>query len=501
MPLPFVADCYVLGNANMKRKPHILLVDDNPQILEIFSEMLRLQGYEISQAATGKQGLQLVAEKQPDLVILDVVLPDISGIEVCRQIKTNPALTDVFVLLLSGEATSAAHKVGGLEVGADEYIAKPVVWAEFLARIRTVLRLHDTTVALRSSEQHYRRLIEILPDAVLLTDQAGQLTAANPQALALLDYAAADDLLQKTLFDLIEPDEHQRLRTDLEATRQSGSTLSPEYLMVRRDGIPFPIELSAAILTATDHQPQGFVIVARDITERKQAEEELRHLSRRVIEAQELERHRVARELHDGVNQIIASAKLRLRKVQDNAAGLSPSTREILARCYDQLTAALEENRRISYNLRPGDLDELGFIEACHHFSEEFQTRTGIPVQCTIPRQPRRFVPELEQNLFRIVQEALNNIEKHAGAKNIQLEFAWGNRNVKLTIRDDGQGFQPSEVRSTASKRRGSGLTNMRERAISLGGSYDIKSTPGQGTTITVSVPWREPGPHAAAEL
>src|ERR1039458_4996998 len=103
----------------MNKTSSILVVDDVPMILQVYSEILRAEGYEVWEAATGQQALQVARDRRPDLVLLDVMLPDLSGVEVCRQIKADPALTDIFVVLVSGIATSVTHKVDGLEAGAD----------------------------------------------------------------------------------------------------------------------------------------------------------------------------------------------------------------------------------------------------------------------------------------------------------------------------------------------------------------------------------------------
>ncbi len=146
----------------MNEAAHILVVDDNPEVLEVFSETLRAAGYEVDEALTGQRALQMARERRPDLVLLDVVLPDLSGMEVCRQIKTDAGLPDVSVVLISGQATDATYKVRGLETGADDYLLKPVERNELLARVRAMLRLRDTTTALRASEQRYRQLVEML---------------------------------------------------------------------------------------------------------------------------------------------------------------------------------------------------------------------------------------------------------------------------------------------------------------------------------------------------
>ena len=262
----------------MNRATRILVVDDEPGILKLFSTILRRAGYEVWEASNGRQCLQMTREKRPDLVVLDVMLPDMNGIDICRQIKADAALLDIFVVLVSGKAISAADKVSGAETGADDYIVKPVNPDEFRARIRTIVRLRDTTAALRASEQHYRRLVEILPDAVGMMDLQGRLTTANRQAVGMLGYAGPGELLGKSAFDLTPPEEHERMKADTTTTLETGVMRNAEYTMLRKNGTRFPVELSAAASTDADGQSRGIVIVVRDITARQQAQARIREL-------------------------------------------------------------------------------------------------------------------------------------------------------------------------------------------------------------------------------
>jgi PAS domain S-box-containing protein len=282
----------------VNNRTRILVVDDNLPFLELSSQILRDAGYEVLTASNGRQALRIIRDRLPGLVVLDVVLPGMSGIEVCRQIKGDAALRDVFVILISGQAISAEQTVDGLAIGADEYLFKPVGPNEFLARIRTMVRLMETTAALRASEQHYRRLVEILPDAVALIDLQFRLAGLNQRAAAMLGYAEPGELLGKSVFDLIQTKDHNRFRANIAALK-SGAVVSAEYGFLRRDGRCIPVEMSAALSTAPNGDSLGLVTVARDVTERKRVEEELHHLPRRITEAQEAERSRVARELHD----------------------------------------------------------------------------------------------------------------------------------------------------------------------------------------------------------
>jgi PAS domain S-box-containing protein len=259
------------GNA-MNGTTRILIADDEPAVLEMFSTILRRAGYEVRAASNGQQCLQMTREWRPDLVLLDVVLPDLNGIEVCRQIKADAALLDIFVVLVSGRATSTADKVHGAETGADDYMVKPVDPDEFLARIRTIVRLHDTTMALRAREQHNRRLIEILPDAVGIINHQGQLMMTNQQAVEVFGYADAGELLKKSAFDLTPVEEHERLKAGITTMLETGIMRNAEYTMLRKNGARFPVELSAVVSTGADSQSRGIIIVVRDLTARRQAE-------------------------------------------------------------------------------------------------------------------------------------------------------------------------------------------------------------------------------------
>jgi two-component system NarL family sensor kinase len=300
-------------------------------------------------------------------------------------------------------------------------------------------------------------------------------------------------LLGKSIFDLIQTKDHDRFRADITALK-SGAIGSAEYGFLRRDGRCIPVEMSAALSTAPNGEGLGLVTVARDVTERKRVEEELRRLPRRINEAQEAERLRVSRELHDGVNQVIASAAMRLRRVQESLSAHNPAASEILSRCHKLLVQALEENRRIARNLRPSDLDELGLRVACRNLCNELQARTGLVVKSQFSRFDRHLPPEVDLSLFRMVQEALNNVEKHALAKTVRVRIAIHREAVVLKIQDDGRGFEANDPKAVKGKRRGIGLYSLQERATALGGTCDVISTLKQGTAITVCVPFAKDG-------
>src|SRR5476651_2246107 len=257
----------------MKKAGLILVVDDSSEIRELFSFCLRGEGYEVLEAATGLQGLKLAQTRFPDLVLLDVRLPDISGVEVCRQIKRDPTLKDVFVALCSGEATSDEHNVNGFPSGAGDYLVKPFGIKGLLARVQTLVRLRNTTAAHRASEEHHRKLIDILPDAVCLIHPKGHLLAVNSQAVTMLGYSNTRELLQKSIFEITPAEEHKRIQTDIMVALKAGIIRNVEYTMLKKNGTAFRVELSAAVSLGFNYQPAGLLSVVRDITESKLAQD------------------------------------------------------------------------------------------------------------------------------------------------------------------------------------------------------------------------------------
>ncbi|MGA9777145.1 MAG: PAS domain S-box protein [Limisphaerales bacterium] len=405
--------------------------------------------------------------------------------------------------LLAMEVVPVQHSgevVAVLSVGSRIRAEIPVRTCQVLEVIAARAAGAITRIRAEQSLRANRRLLEktlhSLRSAVLVVNTDSMvIEECNPATTQIFGYMR-DELIGRTT-DFLYADEAMaeefggHLRS---AVEDKGFLSDFEFKMKRKDGTVFPTEHSMMPIRNEVGRLVSWVSVVQDITERKRVDEELRQLPWRIIEAQEAERLRVARDIHDGVNQVIASVKLRLRQVESHVGTLNPAAREILVRCDKLLVQALEENRRIAHNLRPSDLDELGLAASCRNFCKEIQARTNLTVKCNIAPLGQRLPPAVELNLFRIVQEAFTNIEKHARAKMIRLRLSFQGDSVVLRIQDDGRGFVPQRTRTRKGKWRGIGLTNMRERALSLGGACEILSTPKEGTTISVRIPCKRAG-------
>ncbi len=273
----------------MGERSKILLVEDDPSLRRITRRLLHEAGYEVEEAITGEEGLRLVTTTNPDLVLLDVVLPDVGGLQVCRQIKADISAGDPFVVLLSGIETSSEIQARGLESGADGYITRPLSNQEFLARVAVMLRLKRAERALQASEQRYRSLVSHSSDGIAIVDERGAIVEWNRAAQEITGLERAQVMgrpLWDVQFDLAvkerqTEDNYQRWKAMLAHFLRTGEAPwpdAPTEIEIRRpDGARRVVQ--SALFPIPTRQGSAAASIMRDVTERVQAEEELRNLN------------------------------------------------------------------------------------------------------------------------------------------------------------------------------------------------------------------------------
>ncbi|HLY10959.1 MAG TPA: GAF domain-containing protein [Planctomycetota bacterium] len=227
-----------------------------------------------------------------------------------------------------------------------------------------------------------------------------------------------------------------------------------------------------------------------EIIQRRVAEEALKR-SRYELEAENRERQRVARELHDGVTQLLGTALFRLRGLEE---GTPKGDRDPMRRVRGLLEQSIREVRRITTNLAPDVLSELGLCAAVRILSRDLEERTGTGIRVSIQNIPADLPGEIAWTLYRILQEGLQNVEKHASARQARLTIRRHGGVVRASLRDDGKGFLPGTASRGHEWEPTRGLRNMKHRAEQAGGTLTIRTAPGKGTHIAVEIPWSSNG-------
>jgi signal transduction histidine kinase len=227
----------------------------------------------------------------------------------------------------------------------------------------------------------------------------------------------------------------------------------------------------------------------RDVARQKKLQERLKFYLQQVTRAQEEERRRIARELHDDTAQDLVILLRQVDKLAPAADKLSPQNRKLLGELRKQTNKILEGVHRFSQDLRPSVLDDLGLLPALEWLTSDLTAHFGIAVEMKVLGQVRRFSPEVELVLFRIAQEALRNVGKHSGASKARLTLEFGDGKTVLTVKDEGKGFKLPERVDDLTVAGKLGLAGMQERAQLIGGSLRLESGPGKGTKVTLEVP------------
>ena len=365
------------------------------------------------------------------------------------------------------------------------------------------LERHLAEETLQARDSMIREL-PLLPAAVCVCDRFGTVELYNRAAVELWGYKSSGPPANRRFcgaYRLFYPDGTQMLHSEspaAEVLRMGVPLRNRELLIGRPDGTRVAVLANVVALRDAGGAIVGVVSCLQDITDRKHAEERLQEsndklqlLSRRLVESQETERRHIARELHDEVGQTLTVAEMNLQSVmQSSRAG--PLTR----RLKDSLQAVervLAQVRDLSLNLRPSMLDDLGLESALRWYVTRQATVSGIRAEFQADALEDRLDPVIETACFRVTQEALTNVARHARARSVTVALRKRNGQLHLSVRDDGIGFDVTALRQQAVQGASLGLLSMEERATLVAGGLELKSAPGQGTEIHAWFPltWR----------
>jgi PAS domain S-box-containing protein len=359
--------------------------------------------------------------------------------------------------------------------------------------VGVVLLVRDATERrqIQAAMASLAAIVEYSDDAIVGSSLDGRILSWNAGAERLYGHAAVE-IVGRPLA-LLQPDDSTDDLAAILAQIGRGERVKPyEAVRVRRDGQRIDVSITMSPLKEAGGRIIGVSSIGRDISERKRAEEEARRteLLRRLAAAQEEERRRIARELHDQMGQHLAALGLGLEALKDN-----PHDHARLGRLQELAAELGREVHNLALELRPTALDDLGLVAALQNYLERWSERSGIDVDFHGSNlDSRRLPPQVETNLYRIVQEALTNVLRHAAATSVSLVIERKPDHLLAIVEDNGCGFDAAAAQAASDIGARLGLLGMSERAAAVGGTLQVESAPESGTTLYLRVPLSSEG-------
>ncbi|MBW2200971.1 MAG: PAS domain S-box protein [Deltaproteobacteria bacterium] len=353
--------------------------------------------------------------------------------------------------------------------------------------------------SLRESEEMFRGIFTGSPIAIAIYDSDGRLLNANSAYLKIFGMA---DVLTIRGFNLLdEPFVPADVKKNLRSFRPVRYEFFFDFEVAKRlqayatsrTGLIY-IDVQITPLIHTDKTAfRGYLVQIQDISDRKQAETHIHNLTHDLIKAQEGERQKISRELHDRVAQDLSTLKIRFDTLFDDTSEISNKIRERVTQLGKILQSSIAGVRDLSYDLRPPGLDQLGLVRTIFQYCEDFSEKSGVRVDFySAGVDDLRLNFDTEINLYRLIQEGLNNVKKHADANRVTIRMVASFPNIILRIEDDGKGFNVEKRWATAVNEKRMGLQSMKERVGLLNGKMRIQSRPNSGTKILVEIPYKE---------
>jgi PAS domain S-box-containing protein len=355
-------------------------------------------------------------------------------------------------------------------------------------------KLGPQVYTLDGAESDYRILIESMNEGALVLARDALILYANSCFASMVERPLAQ-LMGCSLFDLLSAADQATLKRLL--NRPGRMDAKAELLLRRPYGKPLPVRVSIQRLPGTRSKSLSIGMVVSDLTEFRRREELLRDFSRSLMQVQEAERQRIATNLGDNITQLLCTILARCQLLTERLPAHEQGFREEAVEFATLLRSTTREVHRISADLRPHGLEILGLDSALRGVAVEFAERMGVAIEVRCAKLSARLPADAELVLYRVLQEALRNVEQHARAQHVRVTFRRRGPVVQLAIKDDGIGFDADELQGSGPRAGRFGLVSMRERAAAVGGSLQLRSTRAGGTEVILSVP-HAPSPAAA---
>ena len=509
----------------------IFLVEDNEQYRVALGRALGNSeaAFEISVCERAEDALDMIpANKESiDMVVLDYDLRGMSGIDIYRQLEDMENLPPFVMLIGAGSENIAVEavqagiydciikdpgqgylkllplKLSGVKQRNNERKAGSELKKTYEElEKRLAIRTAGSSQAIKALEkevvehQKTREQISIAYDAlnsatsgIIITDSNLRIRFVNPACLLMFKYDTPSDMIGKNAVDLFFAEKNKQ-SAEAKSIVQQSTQKSQELILQRADGTALPVEVSISEVTDSEGTVVGKMASFIDISARKKTEAVLHEISRKILDSQENERKLVAREIHDSISGDLATIKLSLEEKLSKVKGDPPDDTISLEKIISMIEDTIQETRRISARLRPSMLDDLGLLPTVDWFCREFEKNyPKISAVCRFEVEEDDVAEQAKIVVYRILQEALNNVAKHSEADRVHINIVKFGNELKLNVQDNGCGFDYETISSNPSPMSGYGLSNMRDRAEICGGKLEVASKPGAGTTIQLTLP------------
>jgi len=427
----------------------------------------------------------------PTVIITDYQMPGMNGIEFLEVL--NQTDIDIPVIMITGQGDENIA-VCTMKSGAKEYLVKSGNVFNLLPHvIKNVVREKKLERSLHRSEKRFQDLAESTFNWVWEVDVQGRYIYSNPIVESITGYHH-DEVIGKYFYDFFSNQDKEALKTSLfQIVAEVKPITAFDTIFIRKDGFEIIMETNGVPFFDKAGNLLGYRGISRDISERKRAETHIHNLSQQLINAQETERQMISYELHDRVAQDLSVSKIECDMLLKHQPGLQSHVKEKLLAISNCLQGVITSVRDLSYDLRPPVLDEMGIAEALKVYCEEFSKKNGVKIDFQSAGL-RLFDMDYntEIHIYRLVQEGLNNIRKHAHATQVNIMLMGASPNIIFSIEDNGKGFDVKARELALSSEKRLGLRSMKERVNLLGGQMTIQSRPMKGTKIFIKIPFKE---------
>ena len=524
----------------MSEQVNILMVDDQPGKLLSYEAILGELGENLIKATSGREALEILLKTDVAVVLMDVSMPEIDGFELAEIIRQHPRYQKTAIIFISAVHLTDLDRLKGYQRGAVDYISVPVVPELLRAKVSVFAELHRKTQQLRRLNRDLEQRVmdrteEVERRAEMLERVNNELARKNQELDAIMHTApdiifsrqanGARDFISDRFYEYtgapensasgfgwleyIHPQDRQESMDHWMRCVQSGENYESEYRIKSKDGEYRWFRARAVPISDAEGQTSKWYGTCSDIHDSKLLEHsmrenaielekmvddrtaELRRLSIRLMKLQDEERRRIARDIHDGLGQELIATKMILDSLTRKS--ISDANKPNIIEAVKLIDRTVQQVRSISHLLHPPLLDEVGLLSALRWYLDGLTNRSGIQTHLEVPPDLPRLSNELETTIFRIIQEALSNVFRHAQAKNVWVNVALQEEKLLVTVRDDGIGLEEKIVEFRPGS-FGVGIGGMRQRALDFGGELRIRNAnPGAFVEIVIPTNLQEP--------